>query len=85
MKRLSFLYFHVRAERQCTIRNEPLYDIPTLERQGVQKQESPHYVNFPRHQKEVKMSAAQKRHAKPVASANDIKLESNPSYQTTTY
>ena len=81
MKRLSFLHLRVRAERQCTVRNEPLYDLPTLEQQNVHKEESQHYVNLPRHQKEVKMSAMQKRHVKPVASG--IKLENNPAYGIT--
>ena len=73
----------VRVENRLhTTKNEPLYDIPTLERQTEQKQGSCQYVNMPQRQKEKKLPPMHKRHAKPDA---QIQLEQNPSYHTTQY
>ena len=77
--------YHLRAERQQSVKNDPVYEIPTLERQAAQKQELSGYVNLPQRQKGVKMSFAQKRHAKSNDGAGDIKLEDNPSYRTASY
>ena len=73
------MYVHIRVERQRAVKNDPVYEIPTLERQSAQKQESPHYVNLPQRQ------VTQKRRVKPDDGTSDIKLEDNPSYRTASY
>ena len=72
-------YIRIRVEKQQGVKNDPVYETPTLERQAAQKQESPHYVNLPQRQ------VIQKRRVKPNDGTSDIKLEDNPSYRTASY
>ena len=78
---LSSMYIHIyiRFERQRAVKNDSIYEIPTLERQAAQKQKSSHYVNLPQRQ------VTQKRRVKPDDGTSDIKLEDNPSYRTASY
>ena len=73
------IYVHIRFERQRAVKNDPIYEIPTLERQAAQKQKSSHYVNLPQRQ------VTQKKRVKPDDGTSDIKLEDNPSYRTASY
>ena len=79
------MYLCIRAERQQMHKNDPVYEIPTLERQAATKEESSHYVNLPQRQKEAKMPITPKRRVKQNDGASDIKLEENPSYSTGNY
>ena len=65
-------------------KNDPVYEIPTLERQAATKEESSHYVNLPQRQKEAKVPITPKRRVKSDRDdgISDIKLEDNPSYST---
>ena len=73
-----------RAEdSQYTTRSEPVYDVPTLQRQELEQKED--YVNLPQQQRDVELSSIRKKHIKSDADTADLKLEGNPSYLTTHY
>ena len=77
------MYVPFRAkDSQYTTRTEPVYEVPTLERQEEQKED---YVNLPQRRKEVELPTIQKKHVKSDANMAEVKLEGNPSYCTTHY